>query len=84
MTIWKQKGEKPVMHTSGPREKKGRRIPEKRTRDFPAPEKRSSGGSGPEARSPGERGLVKVGFAVAAGILIAALAKGVKDSDYYD
>ena len=31
-----------------------------------------------------DRNLVRAGFAVIAGILIAALAKGTKDSDYYD
>lgn len=29
-------------------------------------------------------GLLKAGLAIAAGLIIAALAKGVKDSDYYD
>ncbi len=28
--------------------------------------------------------LVKAGLVIAAGIIIAALAKGVKNSDYYD
>lgn len=27
---------------------------------------------------------LKAGIAIAAGIIVAALAKGVKDSDYYD
>lgn len=27
---------------------------------------------------------MKAGLAVAAGLIVAALAKGVKDSDYYD
>ncbi len=32
----------------------------------------------------GDNPWLKAGLAIAAGILIAALAKGVKDSDYYD
>lgn len=31
-----------------------------------------------------ENGLFKAGLAVAAGLIIAALARGVKNSDYYD
>lgn len=31
----------------------------------------------------GDSGLLKAGLAVAAGLIVAALAKGVKDSDYY-
>jgi|GEM_PF-6519408 len=30
-----------------------------------------------------DRNIVKAGFAVIAGILIAAMAKGTRDSDYY-
>ena len=43
--------------------------------------------SGPAKKSnegSGEGGLLKAGLAIAAGLIIAALAKGVKDSDYYD
>ena len=32
----------------------------------------------------GDSSLLKAGLAIAAGLIIAALAKGVKDSDYYD
>jgi len=31
-----------------------------------------------------DSGLVKAGLAIAAGLIVALLAKGVKDSDYYD
>ena len=31
-----------------------------------------------------DSGLLKAGLAIAAGLIIALLAKGVKDSDYYD
>lgn len=45
--------------------------------------------SGPRDRQKGtgnftESNIFKAGLAVAAGVIIAALAKGVKDSDYYD
>lgn len=43
-----------------------------------------SGGSGKAQRSSGDSGLMKAGLAIAAGLIIAALARGVKDSDYYD
>ena len=32
----------------------------------------------------GDSSLMKAGLALAAGLIIAALAKGVKDSDYFD
>jgi hypothetical protein len=31
-----------------------------------------------------DSGLMKAGLAIAAGVIVALLAKGVKDSDYYD
>lgn len=31
-----------------------------------------------------DSGLMKAGLAIAAGLIVALLAKGVKDSDYYD
>ena len=32
----------------------------------------------------GDSGLLKAGLAIAAGLIVALLAKGVKDSDYYE
>lgn len=40
-----------------------------------------NGGKGTDS---GDGKLMKAGLAVAAGLIIAALAKGVKNSDYYD
>ena len=40
-------------------------------------------GSGKTAPK-GDSNLMKAGLAIAAGLILAALAKGVKDSDYYD
>ncbi len=37
-----------------------------------------------EDKSYGDSNLLKAGLAVAAGLILAALAKGVKDSDYFD
>ena len=31
-----------------------------------------------------DSGILKAGLAIAAGLIIAALAKGVKDSEYFD
>ena len=31
-----------------------------------------------------DSGLLKAGLAIAAGLIVALLAKGVKDSDYYE
>ena len=31
-----------------------------------------------------DSGLIKAGLAIAAGLIVALLAKGVKDSDYYE
>ena len=73
------------VHTSGSQSGKGtgRNRGEKEGPDF---SQRSSSTSSEPARPAllKDRNIVKAGFAVIAGILIAAMAKGVKDSDYYD
>ena len=38
----------------------------------------------PSAPNKEDSRLMKAGLAIAAGLIIALLAKGVKDSDYYD
>ena len=43
-----------------------------------------SSGSGKAQGSSGDSSLMKAGLAIVAGLIIALLAKGVKDSDYYD
>ena len=44
----------------------------------------SKAGGGSSKAGGGDSNLMKAGLAVAAGLIVAALAKGVKDSDYYD
>ena len=44
----------------------------------------SKAGGGDSKTGGGDSNLMKAGLAVAAGLIVAALAKGVKDSDYYD
>ena len=44
----------------------------------------SSPQKGGKTAPKGDSNLMKAGLAIAAGLILAALAKGVKDSDYYD
>ncbi len=45
---------------------------------------KTSGPSGKKGTEFTESNLLKAGLVIAGGIIIAALAKGVKDSDYFD
>ena len=95
MTKWEQKGRNTAMSSSGPKKRAGKRMAGndggkqagRRTNGRDA--KAGSGGSsktsgGSSKAGGGDSNLMKAGLAVAAGLIVAALAKGVKDSDYYD
>ena len=98
MTKWEQKGRNTAMSSSGPKKRAGRRMAGndggKRTAggDAKAGSGSSSKAGGGSSKAGGSRSntgggdsnLMKAGLAVAAGLIVAALAKGVKDSDYYD
>ena len=89
MTKWEQKGRNTAMSSSGPKKRAGKRTAGndggkragRRTNGGAA--KAGSGGDS-KAGSGGDSNLMKAGLAVATGLIVAALAKGVKDSDYYD
>ena len=92
MTKWEQKGRNTAMSSSGPKKRAGRRTAGndagRRTAGGAAKAgsgaDSKAGGGNSKAGSGGDSNLMKAGLAVAAGLIVAALAKGVKDSDYYD
>lgn len=95
MTKWEQKGRNTAMSSSGPKKRAGRRMAGsdggkragRRTNGRDAKAgcgSDSKAGGDSKASSGGDSNLMKAGLAVAAGLIVAALAKGVKDSDYYD
>lgn len=96
MTKWEQKGRNTAMSSSGPKKRAGRRTAGndagrragRRTNGGAAKAgsgaDSKAGGGNSKAGSGGDSNLMKAGLAVAAGLIVAALAKGVRDSDYYD